>query len=173
MRSPVLLAGAAVAAWALDVATKSWAVASLHDSPVVLLGGRLTLVESRNPGAAFSTFSGQTVLITVVAAVVVAAVAVHARRVTSRGEAVAWGLLAGGAGGNLTDRLLRAPGPARGHVVDWVDLGWWPSFNLADTAIVGGGVLLVALSLRPRRAPEAAVTAGAGKDSVQATLSGP
>lgn len=150
MRPTALLAVTGAAAWVVDVSTKSWAAASLDAAPVVLLGGRLTLAQSRNPGAAFSTLTGQTVLLTFVAAVVVVAIARHARRVTQRGEALAWGALAGGTAGNLTDRLLRSPGPGRGHVVDWIDLRWWPSFNLADVAIVSGVALLVALSLRTR-----------------------
>ena len=58
------------------------------------------------------------------------------------------GLLLGGASGNLVDRLLRSPGPGRGAVVDFIDFQVWPSFNIADSAIVTGGVLAVLLSLR-------------------------
>lgn len=59
-------------------------------------------------------------LITIVA---LAVVAWHARTVTSRAYAVGLGLVAGGAVGNLADRLLRSPGPFRGAAVDWIDLG--------------------------------------------------
>jgi signal peptidase II len=68
---------------------------------------------------------------------------------------VALGLVLGGALGNLVDRIFRAPGPLQGHVVDVVSLfapdgSVWPVFNLADSAIVTGGVLLVLLALTGR-----------------------
>jgi signal peptidase II len=61
---------------------------------------------------------------------------------------VALGLLLGGALGNLTDRIFRSPGPLRGHVVDFLELPHWPIFNLADSAIVLGAVLITLQSLR-------------------------
>jgi signal peptidase II len=61
---------------------------------------------------------------------------------------VALGLLLGGALGNLSDRLFRSPGPLRGHVVDWIQLPHWPVFNVADSAIVVGGIVAVLLALR-------------------------
>jgi signal peptidase II len=78
-----------------------------------------------------------------------------ARRLQSTGWAVALGLVLGGALGNLTDRLFRSPGPLHGHVVDIVSLlapdgRVWPVFNLADSSIVSGGVLLVLLALLGR-----------------------
>jgi signal peptidase II len=57
------------------------------------------------------------------------------------------GLLLGGATGNLTDRIFRAPGPFRGWVVDWIQVPHWPVFNLADSAITCGGVLAVLLAV--------------------------
>ncbi len=75
-----------------------------------------------------------------------------ASRLRSTGWAVALGLILGGAAGNLVDRLARAPGPLRGAVVDWISLldpygPVWPIFNLADSAIVCGGVCAVVLVL--------------------------
>ncbi|HZC39203.1 MAG TPA: signal peptidase II, partial [Streptosporangiaceae bacterium] len=70
------------------------------------------------------------------------------RRLGSAPWAVTLGLLLGGATGNLTDRLLRSPGTLRGDVVDWIQLPHWPVFNLADSAIVCGGVLAVLLATR-------------------------
>lgn len=135
-------------AWALDVATKVWAAASLTEQAISLLGGRLLLRESRNTGAAFSIGTGQTVLISLLGIAIVLAVVRHVRTVTSRAAAAAWGLIAGGAVGNLTDRLLREPGPLRGGVVDWIVVGWFPSFNAADSAITVGAVLLLILTFR-------------------------
>jgi signal peptidase II len=141
-----------VAAWAVDVATKVWAAASLTERTIGLLGGRLLLRESRNTGAALSIGTDQTVLISLIALVVVTVIVGHVRMVTSRAVAVAWGLVAGGATGNLTDRLLRDPGPLRGGVVDWIDLGWFPAFNAADSAITVGVTLLLVVSVREERA---------------------
>ena len=133
----------------LDVVSKVLVVARLEgEAPLELLGGRLLLRVSRNPGAAFSFAEGATVLFTGVAAVVVVVILRVSRRLHSPGWAVSLGLLLGGAAGNLVDRLLRSPGPARGAVVDFIDLGWWPSFNVADSAIVCGALLAVVLSLR-------------------------
>ena len=60
---------------------------------------------------------------------------------------IALGMILGGAMGNLVDRFFRSPGPLQGHVVDFLSIGWWPVFNVADPSVVGGAILLVALSL--------------------------
>jgi lipoprotein signal peptidase len=117
--------------------------------PIRLLGGLLTLCESRNPGAAFSIGGpSETILYSAIAIGVIVFILRTARRIRSLPWAVTLGLLLGGATGNLTDRLLRYPGPFRGWVVDWIQLPHWPVFNLADSAIVCGGVLAVLLALR-------------------------
>lgn len=143
-------------AWGLDVATKVWAAAELDTRTISVLGGRLLLRESRNTGAAFSIGTGSTVLISLVGIAVVAGILVYVRRVTSPAMAVGLGLIAGGALGNLTDRFFRSPGPLRGGVVDWIDLGWFPSFNAADSAITVGAVLMLLTSyVQERRAQPA------------------
>jgi signal peptidase II len=149
-----LLLFGVVAAVALlaDVGSKVAVVANLHRQ-VRLLGGAVYLVQTRNSGAAFSVGTGATVLLTVIALAVVAVIVRVARRLTSAGWAVALGLVLGGALGNLADRLFRAPGVGRGHVVDWISLfsndgHVWPIFNLADSAIVCGAVLAAVLALR-------------------------
>ncbi len=68
-------------------------------------------------------------------------------RLLSPWWALGLGMILGGALGNLVDRFFRSPGPLRGHVVDFLSIGWWPVFNVADPAVVGGAILLVALSL--------------------------
>jgi signal peptidase II len=138
----------AVVVLALDQTTKSLAVARLAEGePRDLLGGLLRLHLARNAGAAFSTATGVTWVLTLIAAVVVVVVVRVASRLHSRIWALTLGLLLGGALGNLSDRLFRAPGVARGHVVDFLELPHWPIFNLADSAIVAAGVLVVLLTM--------------------------
>lgn len=144
-----LLALVALLVLAADVATKLLVVAELEGRRrIELLGGHLLLQVTRNSGAAFSLAEGATVLFTLVALAVVVVIIRTAPRLRSAGWAAALGLLLGGATGNLVDRLLRAPGPGRGAVVDFIDFRVWPVFNLADSAIVVGGTLAVLLSLR-------------------------
>ncbi|MDT7570868.1 MAG: signal peptidase [Actinomycetota bacterium] len=139
----------AVVVLLLDLLTKHLVVEHLeHREPVRLLGGALLLAVSRNSGAAFSFAQGATVLFTAVAVAVIVVIVRTARRLGSSGWAVCLGLLLGGATGNLVDRIFRAPGPGRGAVVDFIDFRVWPVFNLADSAIVCGGLLAVLLTLR-------------------------
>lgn len=132
-----------------DVVTKIVGVALLEGrAPVELLGGAVYLVLVRNPGAAFSLATGYTWVLTLVAIAVVVVIVRIARRLRSTGWAVALGLVLGGALGNLSDRLFRSPGPLQGHVVDTVSLfapdgSVWPVFNLADSAITCGCLLLL------------------------------
>lgn len=144
-----MLIGVALAALAADILSKTIVVATLHDKePIRLLGGLLTLRETRNSGAAFSIGTGYTIVFTVIACGVVAAILRTARNLRSLPWAVCLGLLLGGAIGNLIDRMFRAPAPLEGHVVDWIQLPRYPVFNLADSAIVCGGVLAVVLAAR-------------------------
>ncbi|TDD69738.1 signal peptidase II [Actinomadura darangshiensis] len=144
-----VLVAVALAALAADILSKTIVVATLEDrEPVRLLGGLLTLRETRNSGAAFSIGTGYTIVFTLIACGVVVAILRTARNLRSVPWAVCLGLLLGGAIGNLLDRLLRAPAPLKGHVVDWIQLPHWPVFNLADSAIVCGGVLAVLLAAR-------------------------
>lgn len=133
----------------LDVLSKIIAVETLAErAPIDLAGGVLTLRLTRNPGAAFSIGVNMTIVFTAVAVVVVIAILRMARRLYSLPWAVALGGLLGGALGNLADRIFRSPGFLRGHVVDFLELPNWPVFNLADSAIVGAGALMVLLALR-------------------------
>lgn len=145
----VALTGLALAVLVVDIVSKAIVVATLSSRPPVrLLGGLLTLVESRNPGAAFSLGGpSETIVFSAIAVGVVIFIVRSARRIYSLAWAVALGLLLGGATGNLTDRIFRSPGLFRGWVVDWIELPHWPIFNVADSAITCGGVLMVALAL--------------------------
>jgi len=147
-RVSVLLA-VGVVVLAADIVSKAIVVATLSNRPPIrLLGGFLTLIESRNPGAAFSIGQSLTIAFSAIAVGVIAFILRTSRRIRSVPWAVSLGLLLGGATGNLIDRLLRSPGPLRGHVVDWIMLPHWPVFNLADSSIVCGGVLAVLLAMR-------------------------
>lgn len=144
-----LILGVAASAWLLDVGTKVLAVHQLADrGPVDVIGSVLRLNLTRNPGAAFSTGTGLTPWITLfgVGAFVVAVVV--ARRVRNPVWASAMGLLLAGIAGNLTDRMIREPGPLRGHVVDFIELPHWPIFNVADICINVAAGLIVLQSLR-------------------------
>jgi signal peptidase II len=137
---------------ALDIASKAIVVATLSDrAPVRILGGLLTFRESRNSGAAFSIGTSMTAVFTLIAVGVIVFIVRTSRRIYSLPWAVALGLLLGGAMGNLGDRIFRSPGPFRGWVVDWIELPHWPVFNLADSAIVCGGVLMVLIAARGYR----------------------
>jgi signal peptidase II len=124
------------------------ALAVLALKIVRLLGGFLTLLESRNSGAAFSIGTSATIVFTVIAIGVIIFILRTSRRIRSVPWAIALGLLLGGATGNLTDRIFRSPGFGRGHVVDWIEVPHWPVFNLADSAIVCGAILAVLLAAR-------------------------
>jgi signal peptidase II len=149
-RRIAVLAGIAVLVLALDIVSKSLVVAYLTpEQPVHLIGSVLMLWLTRNPGAAFSVGTGETAVFTVIAFGVVVYIARTARRLYSLGWAVALGLLLGGAAGNLGDRIFRSPGLFRGEVVDWIAVTrYYPIFNLADSAIVCGGILTVILAMR-------------------------
>jgi len=134
---------------ALDVVTKLIAVHTLsRHAPIRLLNGFLTLLLLRNSGAAFSIGTSMTIVFTAIAVAVIFYILRAARRLRSLPWAITLGLLLGGATGNLADRIFRSPGLFRGDVVDWIELPHWPVFNLADSAIVCGGVLAVLLALR-------------------------
>lgn len=128
---------------AADIVTKTWAAQVLTHDPVRLWSGRIVLTESRNPGAAFGLGTSLTPVLTVLAAAAVVAAVVMAARAHGLLLMMVFGLALGGAAGNLTDRLFRSPGFGFGHVVDWISIGWWPTFNLADGALVTAAALAV------------------------------
>jgi len=147
-RRVVLLLAVAAFVIAADVISKAIVVATMPGHPNIrLLGGALTITLTRNGGAAFSIGGSMTIVFTVIAVGVVIYILRTARNLRSVGWAITLGLLLGGATGNLLDRIFRAPGLFQGHVVDWIELPDWPVFNLADSAIVCAGVLVVLLAL--------------------------
>lgn len=143
-----LLTSVALVVLALDIVTKVLAVRLLTPGqPVSIIGDTVTWTLVRNSGAAFSMATGYTWVLTLVATGVAIGIFWMGRRLVSPWWAVGLGMILGGAMGNLVDRFFRSPGPLRGHVVDFLSIGWWPVFNVADPAVVGGAILLVALSI--------------------------
>lgn len=148
-RSRVVLWTAALLAYAVDVTTKELALRHLDStSSVPLVGDLLQLTLVRNPGAAFNTGVRFTYAFTALAIVAIVVVLVMSRRVAHRGWGLAFGLLLAGVAGNLTDRIIRDPGPFRGHVVDFLQLPHWPVFNIADICIDTAAGLMILLSFR-------------------------
>ncbi|MFF7488118.1 signal peptidase II [Streptomyces luteogriseus] len=147
-RIAVLFAVAAFA-YALDLISKLIVVAKLeHHPPIEIVGDWLKFEAIRNAGAAFGFGEAFTVIFTMIAAAVIVVIARLARKLYSLPWAIALGLLLGGALGNLTDRIFRAPGVFEGAVVDFIAPKHFAVFNLADSAIVCGGILIVLLSFR-------------------------
>lgn len=155
-RRVVLFTGLAVAILVADLVTKQIALAQFSaENPTEVLGGLLILTLTFNSGAAFSIGQGFPWVFTLVATAVVGYILWVARRIRSQAWAVSLGLILGGATGNLVDRYFREPGPLLGHVVDWIRLPTFPVvnydfpvFNIADSAIVCGGILAVWLAFR-------------------------
>lgn len=158
----------------LDQATKVLAVALLDSRGVIDagLGGLLEWQLVRNPNAAFG-IPGFPGMFLVVAVLVFALVARALPRTDRLSLAAAYGLVLGGALGNVVDRVLRAPGFPDGAVVDFIKVGWWPRFNLADSGIVVGALLIVMLLARVDREERAAAKARAAHRSVRPVESRP
>jgi signal peptidase II len=146
-----------------DLITKTVVLRTLEgEAPLVVIQDVLQFRVIFNSGAAFSIGTGMTFIFTIIAAGVVAAIVRTARKLGSRSWAITLGLLLGGALGNLTDRLLRYPSGIgrptqfQGHVVDFIEvlpghfpiIDYFPVFNIADSAIVCGGLLAVILAWR-------------------------
>ncbi|MFF8904245.1 signal peptidase II [Streptomyces olivaceoviridis] len=148
-RRIAVLFAVAVFAYALDLISKLLVVSRLEGhAPIQVVGDLLELHAIRNPGAAFGFGAAFTVIFTLIAAAVIVVIIRLARKLYSFPWAVALGLLLGGALGNLTDRIFRAPGVFEGEVVDFIAPKGFAVFNLADSAIVCGGILIVLLSFR-------------------------
>jgi signal peptidase II len=137
-----------VAVVVADQLTKHWVVSTLDDGRAHHVLWTLQWNLSYNTGMAFSQARGIGPVIGVVALVVIIALGLGVRRVDRPVTAVAAGLIVGGATGNLADRLFRGDGWLHGAVVDFVDLQWFPIFNVADSAITIGGIMFVLWSLR-------------------------
>lgn len=142
--------GIAAALVALDLWTKRFAALHFDDDPVELIPGFLELTFVENPGAAFGFFrnGGTVIAVAAIIVTVVVLVSLAAERPTL--EIVALGFVLGGAIGNLVDRFARGEGIIDGAVIDWIDLWFIPTFNVADASITIAVTLLLIHAWRTR-----------------------
>ena len=160
LRGALLIAAIVVL---IDQLTKHWAVNALADGDIDLVGS-LRFNLAFNTGMAFSRGTGIGPVIGIVALFVVVGLLISVGRQSSPLYTPAVGLIIGGALGNIVDRLFRSPGWFRGGVVDFIDVQWWPIFNVADICVTAGGALLLLSTLRadPR---QTAAAGGVGEPS--------
>jgi signal peptidase II len=145
---PLLATAIVLAVVVLDQVTKWWAVRALGDGPVDVFGDGIGFALVHNTGSAFSLFQAFTPLLALVAIGVAVVLVRTVRRTRDTLLVVGLSLVLGGALGNLVDRLFRAPGFLRGAVVDFVHVGAFPTFNVADSAITIGAALIVVWAVR-------------------------
>jgi len=150
VRALLLLVVIALGVYGIDQLAKTLIVRGMQEGQTIpLLGPVLQLHYVTNSGAAFSFANGYTWVFSIVAVGVIVAIVWFARRIRSLAWATMFGLVLGGALGNLTDRLFRPPGFGQGHVVDFISIGLFPAiFNVADMGITFGVAVFVVLSLR-------------------------
>ena len=132
--------GAAVAILVLDILTKGWAVSALSDGRDIHIFWTLHFALTHNEGMAFSTGTNIGPFIGMLAIVVIAILVATMRKQSNVMSLVATGCIVGGATGNVLDRVFRGTGFMNGAVVDFIDLRWWPVFNVADIGIVCGAI---------------------------------
>ena len=142
-RRALALYGTAAVVLALDQLTKHLVVSNLAGRPPVdLVDDVVQLRYTTNSGGAFSLLTGAPLFFGIMAMVIIGGIVYASRRAQPLSMLVILGLILGGALGNLTDRLLRGDALLRGEVVDFIKVGIWPVFNLADSCVVVGGILL-------------------------------
>lgn len=151
LRGPVVIAAIVIA---VDQLTKHWALNALGPSAAHPTGRNIDLFWTLrfnlafNTGMAFSSGDGFGPFVPILAIAVIAALLISIGKSSSRWYVLAVGLVIGGALGNVVDRLFRGEGGLHGAVVDFIDVQWWPIFNVADIAVVTGGALLLLTTFR-------------------------
>lgn len=128
-----------------DYLTKHAAVKYLIEGPIEILGNVFKLQLVFNTGAAFSIATNATIFLSVFSMSAAAGILYFASRVDSIKWALGLGLVLGGIFGNLSDRIFREPYRLQGAVVDWISVLSWPTFNIADSAVVIGALFIVHL----------------------------
>jgi signal peptidase II len=134
-----------------DQLTKLWIRSTLDIGETLWQAGIFSIVRTRNTGAAFGLFQEHAFVIAIIAGVVVVLVLFYVlwahRRYpffNSRLSWVALALISGGIVGNLIERVGNLVDPSRFvGVTDFISVGWWPAFNIADSSLVVGTILLI------------------------------
>ena len=142
--------GVATVVTIFDQLTKTWAVNALDDGRIVHVVSTLRMNLTYNSGMAFSQGQGIGPVIGVLALLVVAVLTLSLRKSSDWRRLLATGLIIGGAVGNILDRVFRGTGKFHGSVVDFIDLQWWPIFNVADMGVFVGAALLIFSAAVPR-----------------------
>jgi len=142
--------GVATVVIIFDQLTKTWAVNALDDGRIVHVVSTLRMNLTYNSGMAFSQGQGLGAVIGVLALLVVAVLTLSLRKSSDWRRLLATGLIIGGAVGNIVDRVFRGTGKFHGSVVDFIDLQWWPIFNVADMGVFVGAALLIFSAAVPR-----------------------
>ena len=135
----------------LDQVTKSWAVSALADGRVIHVIGSLQFSLGFNSGFAFSQGEGMGPLVGIFAIIAVLFLLRAVRKATTQLSAMALCAIVAGALGNIVDRIFRGEGWLHGRVVDFIDVQWWPVFNVADSSITVGACALIAAMLMESR----------------------
>lgn len=135
----------------LDQVTKSWAVSALADGRVIHVIGSLQFSLGFNSGFAFSQGQGLGPLVGIFAIIAVLFLLRAVRKATTQLSAMALCAIVAGALGNIADRIFRGEGWLHGRVVDFIDVQWWPVFNVADSSITVGACALIAAMLMESR----------------------
>lgn len=157
MRGPHLLIrrylvglGIAAAIVVADLLTKRYAAIHFDGNPVEVIPGFFGFTFLENPGGAFGMFQNGGVVIGIAAVIITLVVLVALAAERPMAETVALGLVIGGAVGNLVDRFARGESIIDGPVIDWVELWWIPTFNVADASVTVAVALLLIHSWRSR-----------------------
>jgi signal peptidase II len=135
--------GIAAAIVAADLLTKRYAALHFDGNPVEIIPGFFGFTFVENPGGAFGMFQNGGVIIGIAALIITLVVLVALAAERPMAETVALGLVVGGAVGNLVDRFARGEGIIDGPVIDWVELWWIPTFNIADASVTVAVALLL------------------------------
>lgn len=135
---------------AIDLLTKAWAGRNFVGRTVEIIPVVLSFTFAENSGAAWSLFQDAGTFLSVAALVALTIIVVSVWSPRPVAEVIGLGLIAGGAAGNLFDRLARGDGAFDGPVIDWIRFPNFPVFNLADTAITFGVVVLLVTAWRSR-----------------------
>jgi signal peptidase II len=148
LRRQAILIGVVVL---LDQVTKSWAVSALTNGRVIHVIGSLQFSLGFNSGFAFSQGQGLGPVVGIFAIVAVLLLLRAIRKATTQLSAVALCAIVAGAIGNIADRIFRGEGWLHGRVVDFIDVQWWPVFNVADSSITVGACVLIGAMLMEAR----------------------